>query len=38
MRLMGKDPLHRRFDPTATTYWIERQPPGPEPHGMRNQF
>ena len=38
MRLMGKDPLHRRFDPTATTYWIERQPPGPEPQGMRNQF
>ncbi len=38
MRLMGKDPLHRRFDPTATTYWIERQPPGPDPQGMRNQF
>ena len=26
-RLMGRDPLHRRFDSTAKTYWITRQPP-----------
>ena len=22
MRLFGRDPLHRRFDPTADTYWV----------------
>lgn len=38
MRLMGKDSLHRRLDPTAKTYWIERSPPGPDPQSMRNQF
>jgi len=26
MRLVGYDPLHRKFDPQATTYWIEREP------------
>ena len=31
MRLMGKDPLRRRFDPEAKSYWIERRPAGPEP-------
>ena len=24
LRLVGKDPMERRLDPTATTYWIER--------------
>ena len=38
MRLVGKDPLHRRFEPEARTYWIERRPPGPEPETMKNQF
>ena len=38
MRMMGKDLLHRRLDPNARTYWIERQPPGPSPESMRNQF
>ena len=38
MRLVGKDPLHRRFEPEARTYWIERTPPGPEPETMKNQF
>lgn len=38
MRLVGKDPLHRRFDPQAKSYWIERRPPGPEPDTMRFQF
>jgi hypothetical protein len=27
MRLMGRDPMQRKLDPSATTYWIERQPP-----------
>ena len=38
MRLMGKDPLRRRFDPAAKSYWIERRPAGPEPQSMRRQF
>ncbi len=38
MRLVGKDPLNRRFEPKARTYWIERTPPGPEPETMKNQF
>jgi len=25
LRLMGKDPLSRRFDPEAKTYWVERR-------------
>lgn len=25
-KLRGKDPLRRRFDPAATTYWIPRKP------------
>jgi len=30
-RLMGRDVLHRRFDPKARTYWLEHRPPaGPE--------
>lgn len=38
MRLRGKDPLRLKFDPGASSYWIERAPPGPEPESMRNQF
>jgi uncharacterized membrane protein len=26
-RLIGRDPLRRRFDRNATTYWIARRPP-----------
>lgn len=30
MRLARRDPLQRRFDPQATTYWQpKQQPPGP---------
>ncbi len=30
-RLMGRDPLCRKFDPKAKSYWLSRQPPkGPE--------
>jgi hypothetical protein len=25
-RLMGRDPLHRRFDPTAESYWVLHRP------------
>lgn len=38
MKLFGKDSLNRKFDPSAKTYWIEREPPGPDPETMRNQF
>jgi hypothetical protein len=36
MRALGKDPLRRRFEPGAASYWIERRPPGPSP--MARQF
>ena len=38
MRAMGKDPLRLRLDRGARSYWIERDPPGPAPETMKNQF
>jgi hypothetical protein len=38
MRLFGRDALRLRPDPRAATYWIPRQPPGPPPDTMSNQF
>ena len=38
LRLMGKDLLRRRFAPNEKSYWIPREPPGPDPQSMRNQF
>ena len=38
MRLMKKDPLRLGRSPDAASYWIERQPPGPEPGSMTRQF
>lgn len=38
LRLRGKDLLRLRRDPTAASYWIPREPPGPTPESMRNQF
>lgn len=38
LRLMRKDPLRRRFEPAATSYWIERQPRGKADAQMRRQF
>ena len=38
MRLFGRDAMQRRFEPSARTYWIERDPPGPDPSGLPNQF
>jgi hypothetical protein len=38
MRLFGKDPLRLRFDPTADSYWIKRDPPGPAADSLNNQF
>ena len=38
LRLFGKDPLTKGFDRTANSYWIKRNPPGPSPNTMKNQF
>jgi hypothetical protein len=38
MRLTGRDPLRLKFDPEAESYWIRRDPPGPAPDTMINQF
>jgi Saxitoxin biosynthesis operon protein SxtJ len=37
-RLLKKDPLHLASSAAMSTYWMERQPPGPSPETMRNQF
>lgn len=38
MRAFRKDPLRLRTDKAAATYWIDRQPPGPDPKSMNQQF
>lgn len=37
LKLFGKDPLRRAFQPDAPSYWIPREP-GPTSDTMRNQF
>jgi len=37
MRALGKDPLRLRRQ-GAASYWILRQPPGPAPGSMKDQF
>ena len=36
-RVRGADPLRRRFDPAAQSYWIVREPPGPAAGTMEKQ-
>ena len=38
MRILGKNPLRLRPDPQAKSYWVEREPPGPDPKTMPYQF
>ena len=38
MRLTGKDPLRLKLDRGADSYWVLREPPGPPPKSMKNQF
>lgn len=38
MRLLGKDPLRLQFHRSAGTYWITREPPGPAPQSLKDQF
>ncbi len=37
-RMLGKDPLRLKLNSSASSYWIERRPPGPAPQTMSNQF
>ena len=38
MRRLGKDPMRLRRDAAVESYWIAREPPGPAPDSMKNQF
>lgn len=38
MRRAGKDLLRTKFDPQCTSYWIRREPPGPEKSSLKRQF
>ena len=38
MRALGKDPLRLKFDRAAESYWIVREPPGPPPDSLKDQF
>ena len=38
LRLLRRDPLSLRRDPDAASYWIAREPPGPERESMRRQY
>lgn len=38
MRLFGARPLNLKFDSEAASYWIKRDPPGPAPESLKNQF
>lgn len=38
MRMMGRDLLRLKRQPDADSYWVVRQPPGPSPETMKDQF
>ena len=38
LRMAGKDLLRLRWDPSASSYWIARDPPGPAAARMLDQF
>jgi hypothetical protein len=38
LRLLGKDLLRLKRAPDAGSYWIVKQPPGPPPESLSNQF
>src|SRR5438874_2698809 len=38
MRIAGRDTMKRKFEPSAPTYWIGRNPPGPAVDSFRDQF
>ena len=38
MRAFGKDPLRLKREVSDPSYWIRREPPGPQPDSMSDQF
>jgi hypothetical protein len=38
MRLAGKDLLRMKFDRDAPSYWVRREPPGPDKTSLKRQF
>lgn len=38
MRAYGYDPMKMRRKKRVSSYWVEREPPGPDPSTMREQF
>ncbi len=38
MRLFGKDPLHRRIDPEASSYWIEKSYDDESPERLEKYY
>ena len=38
MRMMGRDLLRLKRQPDADSYWVVRQPAGPSPETMKDQF
>ena len=38
LRLFGKDLLRLKFDLKAGSYWVKRDPPGPQRGSFENQF
>jgi hypothetical protein len=38
MRMRGRDALHRRFEADLHSYWIKRDPPGPDGSSFPRQF
>ena len=38
MRVFAKDSLRLRRDDGAESYWIKREPPGPQPDSLPRQF
>jgi hypothetical protein len=37
-RMFGWDPMRRKYSPDLNSYWIPRDPPGPVPESMANQY
>ncbi len=38
MRVLGKRSMRTGPEPGAASYWVLREPPGPDPKSMRRQF
>ena len=38
MRLLNRDVLRLKWERASATYWVPRNPPGPRPDSMKDQF